>query len=347
MNKNQEYIKGSIALTRLGSSLERGNQRPPPPDHTPDHTDETGEGAGFSSPQSIGMTPMHAHELPGKAEQTVIFNPTANLPILKANLLNLTGECNPRFIITECCCGRKVFPQSCMKLSCTTCAPYIGLRRARAVFYRLVRENILDFGGRIQGNVIYTVFTIPPRLRMKFTDTHKLRLLRSKLWQLLEKKFGALFAVEATHPISEKSPEVFHPHLNYLWKQRPGFRSYINIENLRKEFAKILHYSGEPNCWTHYSNVIGKIWHWSKYVTRVFSNVSAWAGPVKWYGDYPRYKVESNFQCAECGETFKLLGYIDRYAIQDYEERGWRMGVDPPWYNDERIQFFKRRKTLE
>ncbi|MBA7584141.1 hypothetical protein ES708_26094 [subsurface metagenome] len=71
MQNNQEYIKGTVELNPIGLQPGEGEHGLPPLDHTPGHTDETGEGAGFPPPRSIGLHPMHAHELPGKRNSTV------------------------------------------------------------------------------------------------------------------------------------------------------------------------------------------------------------------------------------------------------------------------------------
>ncbi|GAH71435.1 unnamed protein product, partial [marine sediment metagenome] len=181
---------------------------------------------------------------------------------------------------------------------------------------------------------IYTVFTIPLELRPKFFDPKKVRELRGGLWKMLQKEYGALFGFEATHPIAEEHPETFHPHLNFLWTQKPGHRPFIDVERLRGKYQKILGYHSTVNLYSQYSNKIPQIWKWCQYITRVFPSLAKWCGPSKWYGKYPKSDQKESCICPECNTKIYTLGYVDSYAYESYSRYGWKVGTDPPWLND-------------
>lgn len=273
---------------------------------------------------------------------------TSNQIELYPNLLTPVEECKTKYLVSSCECGRHILPQGCEHLACVTCADFLGFRRARSALRRIMKYQPNYPYTNIKSTVIYTVFTLPMELREHYADPKNMRKLRGRLWNILKTFFGGLFALEATHPISEEHVERFHPHMNFLWVQRKGFRPYLSVDALRAMYSKILlDFPGEVDIYTTYSNDTPQIWKWCQYVTRVFPSYSEWCGPVKWFGKYPKSDQKDTFQCGECGQVKKVLGYCDSYKIESYERHGWKIGLDPPWDNDENITFFKSAKAVD
>lgn len=161
---------------------------------------------------------------------------------------------------------------------------------------------------------------------------------------MLKTEFGAVFAVEATHPIGDDNPNVFHPHLNFLWLIRDGFRPYIDVARLQSLFRSILAYDGPVNCFHSYGDDDAQLMHLCKYISRIFPEFSKWAGALRWYGKYPVIKKCRDKLCPQCLKKPKLLGYISSDIIKTYDEYGFRLGRSPPWENDKYITPFKKIK---
>lgn len=264
-----------------------------------------------------------------------ILNTTANLdPIVK--IFSEKKQCELKYLVVECECGRSVVPSGCMSLACTRCANAVGSRRSRRIYDKLMVHLHHDA-------VIYTVFTIPIERRASLTDKKKWGKLRKKAWDIL-KGFGGRFGVEASHPISEENPTQFHPHLNFLWRQRKGFRPFINVEALRIAWAKELKVA-EINVNTRYSREAGSIKHMCNYVARTFPGLHKWAGSIKWFGKYPKSgkeKKEKSF-CGDCGEELKAVGTIYGWLVKDWYSQGFTGERAPPWDDSKNVTLFKRK----
>jgi len=164
--------------------------------------------------------------------------------------------------------------------------------------------------------------------------------VRKKAWQILKKEFGALYGIEASHPVGDDSIE-FHPHLNFLWIQRDGFTPYVNVNDMRDAWASALSVT-VADVHTEYTGHPAKIMHWCKYALRTFPGFMHWVGPVRWYGKYPVIKRQDRLVCAECGQEFKAIGWITQADYDEWNKTGWVVGRAPPWEDEERIQHFKR-----
>jgi hypothetical protein len=231
-----------------------------------------------------------------------------------------------------------------MKLNCVTCADILTFRRARSALNRLLKYRPSGKPNSENPTVIFTIFTMPLSLRDNFKQPKAIKKLRGDLWKILKENFGGLFAYEATHPISEKHPDVFHPHLNFLWVQKSGFRPFIDVERLRRLYSDLLNYKiSDVDLYTHYSNKIPQIWKWCQYAARTFPNFATWCGPVKWFGKYPKSDQKQTFICPQCMEFIRVLGYIDSYSVLSYQAWGLIHGLDPPWENDEKITYFNKK----
>ena len=252
------------------------------------------------------------------------------------------SPCKKRYIVSECACGRSVLPSSCMSLKCPRCAPWVGRRRALSVFDRLTERNDSAHKfGYSRRAVIYTVFTIPPANRESLTDQLAWQKVRSKAWQILKQYFGALFAVEASHPCGEES-SVFHPHLNFLWVQRPGFRAYIDTDKLRLKWMELFG-AAVVDVWSAYTHDDPLIMKWAKYITRVFVGYHWWTGALRWFGKYPKSTWKGVCECPICHGNMRIIGVMDAELVDDYWKIGVWMGKDPPWDNDNNIRRYGRK----
>lgn len=274
---------------------------------------------------------------------------TANLDGFEALYLyqERTKACDPKYLVQECKCpggtysgkgknARYILPSVCMSANCVNCEPWVNRRRAFSIFKRFV-----PFEGCNIKPVIYTVFTVPKHVRDRYTNPKAWQKVRTKTWHILKKDFGGLFGVECSHPKGDSSEE-FHPHLNFLWRVRKGCSAYINVKALREAWAKLLGVR-TVNLKSRYYDQPGQIMQKCKYVSRVFPGYHYWTGPVRWYGKYPRKGKPDLIVCENCGSPFKVIGFIHRFDVDDWYEFGWQSGSDPPWYNDKKIQNFKRK----
>jgi len=285
---------------------------------------------------------------------SIISNSTANLDDRYTQLLGWdvyvpdlpkqpTRQCTPKYVVNECECGRHIVPSVCMCKDCTTCAPWIKNRTAEAIFRRfLQRDQIRKLGGNDK-QVCYTVFTIPPHLRDKFLDPKAIQKVRKSIWVILKTKFGALFGVEATHPIGSEST-MFHPHLNFVWSLRKGFRPYIDTHLLQVAWANILDVR-VVDVWHQYSDNSNQIFKWCEYVGRPFPGYTWWQKAIRWYGKYPKVNVNSEWICPDCGCYYRRVGTILASVVSDYYAHGWLMGLDPPWYSNTNLTLCRGSKT--
>lgn len=270
-------------------------------------------------------------------EPPVIFNNTANLdPETTPMPLYSPTECDPRYMVLGCGCRRRIVPSTCMSLDCEICKPHVGKRRADKVLRRLLGGDLYQKRQYQRRIVVYTVFTVPMEMRESCLNKAHWQTLRRKAWKLLKSLFGAKYSVEVSHPQGDKDTTVFHPHLNFLWIQHPGHRPFIDVDLLRKKWAEVLN-TIQSDVYSQYTNKIGRIIHWCKYVTRNFPGTHKWTGSLRWYGKYPKIKHPTDYVCLECNCKFHFIGWVSARDVDDYNERGFLMGLDPPWERDELI----------
>jgi len=267
---------------------------------------------------------------PQERDSSYYVQYTANLHSIDERLLNSTTKCSPQYLVLECGCGRHAVASACYKKNCISCRPYTGMKKARAVMKKFSALSWTHGKETYYPNIIYTVFTIPIELREQCIDPKFVRKLRAKAWQILRTVFHADFAVEATHPISEKNPETFHPHLNFLWKPIRGRSPYIDFSVLRTLWANALNFAGTVNLYSQFSNKPAKIWKWCKYVTRLFPEFSSWLGSIKWYGNYPKASKEKDCLCPICRQKITSLGYLRPEKVSELLEHDPRSGRAPP-----------------
>jgi hypothetical protein len=142
------------------------------------------------------------------------------------------------------------------------------------------------------------------------------------------------YGVEISHPVGEAGDD-FHPHLNFLWRPRPGFRGFVDVELLRAEWGRILGARGAVDVYHQYSSSEGKIRHWCRYVSRLFPGFHGWTGNVKWYGTYPRKKTPAPGRCLRCGHQYRYVGTVSSEEHERACKSKLLLGVDPPWERDD------------
>ncbi|MBA7646925.1 hypothetical protein ES703_54693 [subsurface metagenome] len=220
----------------------------------------------------------------------------------------------------------------------------MGKRRADTVLKRLLGATYYQRSKHWKTAVIFTTLTIPPRLREHYLDSKAWTKVRKKAWQILKKYFGAKFGVEVSHPVGDRRPDVFHPHLNFLWVQVKGHRPFIDRALLQRKWAEVI---GERvvDVYTQYAYHIRQIAHWAKYVTRTFPGNHKWAGSLRWYGKYPKKTRLEHTICADCGSRFHVIGSISVDVVDQWIEYGQLSGRDPPWERDKDIVFFRHKKV--
>jgi hypothetical protein len=218
---------------------------------------------------------------------------------------------------------------------CTNCAPWVQARTADSFFRRFKnKKEIIRLGGN-RNYVCYSVFTIPPHLRDKFLDPKTIKPIRKAMWLVLKKTFGAVFGVEATHPIGSKSL-MFAPHLNFVWVVRKDRSPFLDTDKLNRAWADILHVE-TVDVWHQYTDKDRQLYKWCEYVGRPFPGYTYWKGAIRWYGLYPKAQRKQDYICAECGCYIRRIGTIEASVVADYYAHGWLIGLDPPWYNNNNI----------
>lgn len=300
----------------------------------------------FFAPEiGVGVNPPASLDKVSGGVAPCYLEHTANLaPEIPEMPLYPPSECDPKYIVLQCACGRRVVPSSCMSLDCDFCKKQVSRRRADSVMRRLLGGDLYQKRQYQNRIVIYTVFTVPPEVRESCLNKAYWQKARKKAWGLLKSMFGAKYAVEVSHPQGDKNVKLFHPHLNFLWIQKPGFRPFIDVDLLRAKWGEVVGVE-KSDVYSQYTNKIGKIIHWCKYVTRTFPGTHKWTGSMRWYGKYPKIKQPTEYVCSGCNSKFKLVGWVRAEDIDAWYERGILMGLAPPWERDECITF-ARYKSL-
>lgn len=180
--------------------------------------------------------------------------------------------------------------------------------------------------GRAGRDLCYTVLTVPPTLREKAADYKTWKRWRSKVWNLLKTRWGADYGYERTDPAGDEDKEVWHPHFNFLWVQRPGFRAFIDVDELRREWAKIIGASGAVDVWHQYAQErdVAKRVHWYDYMGRTWPD---WVKAVQHgartipLGRPPKVEREKPC-CRECGERWRVWKLGSKEEAEFWAEKG-------------------------
>ena len=221
----------------------------------------------------------------------------------------------------------------CMNENCISCSDDINIRRTRKCVERI---NVL----RGNSPVCYTVFTVPPELRIKFQDTVVWGRCVKRILGVLKKKYGLKYGLGSYHPIGDRNPNIFHPHLDLVWIQKIVFFAFFGegeqkekkelkpflddqqLKELKKAWKKIIGAEGVVDVFHNYTENEGLIFKRVDYCIRPFPGWKFWRGKaVRWYGKYPRegkdynaekYEFPQDEICEICGQK------IRRWIIRDY-----------------------------
>jgi hypothetical protein len=261
------------------------------------------------------------------------------LPVVEY-LLNETTHCSPNYLVLECGCGRRPIVTGCQKNNCTFCQKHNTKHRADAVMKRIIKSGH-NCGSKIHyPRMIYTVFTIPMHLRAKYYDRAELKKLTNEIWKVLSMNFDGRWGALAIHPISEKNPEVFHPHINFLWMQNTPGAEYIDVEELKRQYGIVIGYNGLPDIRTQYSNKPAKLWKWCEYIFRVFPQFNTWLGNIRYYGKRPKLDKKEVHLCPVCQLRINAIGRLTPEGIRKFLESDPPTETGPPEIDSYYIDFF-------
>lgn len=273
-----------------------------------------------------------------REETALLENPSAFKEGLQGDLdLNLNtpakyalrGEvinCPERWIIITCSCRPHLVRSGCMNRNCERCFDRVKARAgARA-------ENRLTHNRGWFDPILKTIFTVPPHLYEKMSNRKVWRSTLRKVVAMLKADFGFKFGIEASHPTGE-ALDVFKPHANFLWRQKPGFRASLNLTKLREKWRDILGLHKDAKLANpHHEFIIpnseeakNKLAHACAYTLRPFPGWSHWTGSVRWYGSYPRgiKQKQTDAPCLTCGENFKYMGVATDEEVEMWKLREW------------------------
>lgn len=211
---------------------------------------------------------------------------------------------------------------ACMSLDCDRCHTDVSRRRGDRIKQRLD-------AGRRGAPVGESVFTVPPRLRGRMVSKATWLTFRRAAWKLLQKHAGARFAVACSHPVGDKNPNLFHPHVHFLWCAGRGFQVHLSqrtIANIRRDWAQLL---GARLVDFHHSytkgDEHGKLFHRCRYIARSFPGFGKWCGQVAWFGDVPQVRFRSVKDCPKCHKPIRVIGSATAADAVAYKK-----GAAPP-----------------
>jgi hypothetical protein len=213
----------------------------------------------------------------------------------------------------------KAYESGCCRLSCVACEKQLRARRALAI-----KERFEAAGGMAGGPVLYTILTVPPALRARAAQEATWTDWKRKIVKWLKKNAGFRFGVERTDPAGDRDRTKWHPHINLLWCQRPGFRPYLDLAKLRTAWAQIIG-AKTVNVWHQFSSAPGQLWHWFSYMGRTWPE---WVPVVKghmtvrWYGRYPKSEDAGPACCEKCGEGYVVLRCGSRACAEEMVAAG-------------------------
>ena len=256
-------------------------------------------------------------------------------------------ECEKVFWFKACHCKKVAKTRGCNKLSCPGCAQHLRLRRKMSIRGRFEAAR----GNR---PVLYTIFTVPKELREKAADPKVWRDWRRKLGAVLKKRFGMDFAVERTDPAgkckaSERSGEScvcpkcsrWHPHMNFLWVQKPTgrhrpFITPAQMAYLKRRWAFIIgREPGKPINIRHAyckgdrdnDQDVRRLHHWYSYMARTWADWQKSVGKhlrINWYGaPKAEVKPEKECYCPDC-----KIDYVV-WRTSDVEEAKYLQKLEP------------------
>jgi len=348
----KEWNAGSGSTTHFEPVWEDEGASSQPLDSTQIEPISAGLRTALSSPCSSGKNKSQFINSKAPKEIPYYVQDTDNLPKVTEHILNPTRKCIPEYLVKKCNCGYQPIISGCGNSRCLFCNTYFSLKRAKRVMSRLSILSYKSHDSEFWPTMIYTIFTIPAELRYNYYDTESVQKLRLKIWHLLKKFFGATWAIEATHPISEKTPTVFHPHFNFFWQCKNKHESFIDVYLLKKLYWLILHkdnvnlsgtilnvlkrYKSEidlfhlPDLRSQYSDKPGWLWKKCKYITRSFPEFSDWIGCIRYYGKPPKLPTKGDCICPVCQSRINVIGHLTAEKTAEFLEHDPKSGRPPP-----------------
>lgn len=250
--------------------------------------------------------------------------------------------CPPSWQVAVCDCRTKLLEAGCNRLDCRRCADFLRRRRSRSIEDRFERGR----GGKA---VVYTILTVPPSKRREAADRDTFGRWCRRIRKWMKDRLGLLFGVERMDPAGDQQPSLWHPHLNILWVQRDGFRPFIDVDELRTEWARILN-TPQVDVWTQYSDEPGRLRHWYSYMGRTWAD---WRKSVpehltiRWLGKYPKGRKDGATFCPHCladvrylkvGSEAEAKRYVQLGPVRCRDEIDWkeadkmlgRLSIAPP-----------------
>lgn len=221
---------------------------------------------------------------------------------------------------------RVVAMGACMSLDCERCHPDVSRRRGDRIKQRLD-------AGRDGGPVGESVFTVPPKLRGRMLNKKLWLTFRRAAWKILQDVAGAKFGVACSHPVGDTKPDLFHPHVHFLWCGKRGSQVFLSkeqIDSIRAAWAQLLNVKLVD---FHHSYTKGtedgKLFHRCRYVARSFPGFGKWCGQVAWFGVVPKCKFRNAQECGHCHQKPRVIGSA---TLADYlaQQKGHPPRV-PPW----------------
>lgn len=239
-----------------------------------------------------------------------------------------------------------------MRYDCPECSSQVKVRRTVRAKERLDKD-------RHGKAILYTVLTVPPEFRSRFVDRKIWRSEIRKIWRDIRTHFAGEFSLECSHPYGspeegDYSPDVFHPHVNFLWRQRPGASPFLDVGTLIVLWTAQL--NGIPKkhaldvwreirdreedltrslelvrcaldvrtmsvVWHHYFKDPVELSKRIAYVCRTFPGFSSWTGSMRWLGHFPRNLEVRIWCCPKCKEPYLFAGRSDEDEYREFVER--------------------------
>ena len=230
--------------------------------------------------------------------------------------------------VRGCGCRMEVIRDHCDRKTCehNYCCDKNRARRARDI------EDRME-AGRRQRALIYTVLTVPPRLRGKAVKKDFWKKAIGRLAAYLRKYLDMEYACERSDPAGEDRVK-WHPHVNLLWVRRDG-KGYISpeaLEALKTRWKRILgeHPENPVSVWTAFAKDADKKRrrHWYSYMGRTWPE---WEGNfkyhcrIKWLGKPAKKPVrEKEHTCPKCGLEVAIMRTGTQEAAAQLAARGYQ-----------------------
>lgn len=180
--------------------------------------------------------------------------------------------------------------------------------------------------------LIYTVLTVPPRLRLDMADPKRWRKVLQRLMAYLKEYHGLEYAVERTDPCGEDGT-TWHPHANLLWIKKNG-KSWVEeaeVQAIKDRWKRILgeHPENPINVYFQYapSSKPRRRKHLYSYLGRTWPSWEAelrYHLRIKWFGKAPKRPDRvKDYHCKKCGLEIAKVKCGTLEAARDLLARGY------------------------